>query len=52
MGKFGKDYSQAIFATVWSDGITSLKIESGLRRQMADLVDRFINDYLAANPKP
>lgn len=55
MGKFGKDYSQAIFAVVWTDGITSLlgkdKIESGIRQQIADLVDRFINDYLAANPK-
>lgn len=56
MGKFGKDYSQSIFAAVWSDGITSIlgkdMLEPGIRRQIADLVDRFINDYLAANPKP
>jgi len=55
MGKFGKDHSQSIFAAVWSDGITSIlgkdMLEQGIRRQMADLVDRFINDYLAANPK-
>ncbi len=55
MGKFGKDYSQAIFAAVWTDGITSIlgkdMVEPGIRRQIADLIDRFINDYLAANPK-
>jgi hypothetical protein len=55
IGRFGQDRSQIIFATVWTDGTTILsgmKLEPELRQQVGDIVDAFINDYLAANPKP
>ena len=52
-GKFGTEF---IFATIWSDAFVSIggknRVEEGVRQQLADLVDEFINDYLAVNPKP
>ncbi|MHC4426742.1 MAG: hypothetical protein ACYSYV_11700 [Planctomycetota bacterium] len=43
-----------IFATTWEHGyigITPVEKISGVRGKVKDLVDIFINDYLAANPR-
>lgn len=55
VGRFGRNIPQNILATVWENGVTILNganPDSVLRQQVADNVDSFINDYLAANPKP
>jgi hypothetical protein len=43
-----------IFASIWEASVTGLvpldEVNS-IREQVADAVDEFINDYLAANPK-
>jgi type IV pilus biogenesis protein CpaD/CtpE len=54
VGRFGRHIPQNILATVWENGVTILSAnpDSALRQQIADNVDGFINDYLAANPKP
>ena len=54
--EFVKGSSVVDVATVWSEGIlaaTSTKdFREKTRQILADLCDKFLNDFLAANPKP
>jgi hypothetical protein len=50
-----KEPGSMILATVWEEmslGTVGENHLRDLREDVADLVDRLINDYLAANPKP
>jgi hypothetical protein len=54
-----KRIEEEIFAIVWlrdAVGVCSNsampQLEMGIRQKVADLTDEFLNDYLAANPKP
>lgn len=44
-----------IIATTWRSGMTVIvgekNLSTGVRSNVADIVDKFINDYLAVNPK-
>jgi len=50
----GNEWKKSIWATTWDKGITGAITKNqlgALRNQVNDLVDQFINDYLAANRK-
>jgi hypothetical protein len=48
--------AHSFYATTWDStrlkGITSGDLRQIIRNALGDVVDKFINDYLAVNPKP
>ena len=48
------DKKMLVGTTTWDDGMLGIVNAEGLeriRQVVSDLTDRFLNDYLAANPK-
>lgn len=50
-----RDRRRSVWVSTWSDGLKMFRDSRALpdvRSNVGELVDRFINDYLAANPRP
>jgi hypothetical protein len=52
----GSNTGRVFYATTWDSswltGVTSGDLRQTVRSALGDVIDKFINDYLAVNPKP